>query len=645
MNSQNYLIDLNFLSLTSQNFEFRIYRKQREESEQGGNSDWYRGSLPISSKTNESQEAPRANYWISLNQEKGFEAFQCHCRDNHFLTKYVLQYALETQLALANLSYERSKTRFERAIRLKIKEHPEGWEVILLEPYYLSVAEKFGFLVNFEFRKRESVLFSKRVQQLSLSLDEYGKSNSNFYVDRLKKVQAFVTHILGRDRIFPLQGNLQQEIDIERSFYPVEAKELSPRTYIFGREREGQTQFTGLRQFGPLKPVDSPVHFYFTFIDECREYAVDLYQALCGKQHVTTFAGMQSVFGIFIDKHNTQRSSLRVFNRDNVQQLVQDIKATSPVAAIHIAVLPSKESKSEYFDLKYHSLQENLPLQIVTLDLLKNETAFKWSVSNIGLQIFAKLGGKPWKVKPNHQNCLIIGIGQAHQIHKNETGQTIVDKYFAYSVLMDSSGIYKDIKILGNSTNQERYLNQLQTQIGEIVRHFRGEFKQFVIHTPFKLKHRELNAIVASYKDFNKDSSLTEIEFVVMKVNTDNKFFGYDQSSNSLIPYESTCLQLSSREFLIWFEGVHHSKPKINKRFSGPTHIEFYYTNRNLSYLDKRRYLQDMINLSGANWRGFNAKSIPVSIYYCKLIAKKIKEFHALGYENFKIDTFTPWFL
>ena len=27
-------------------------------------------------------------------------------------------------------------------------------------------------------------------------------------------------------------------------------------------------------------------------------------------------------------------------------------------------------------------------------------------------------------------------------------------------------------------------------------------------------------------------------------------------------------------------------------------------------------YLQDILNLSGSNWRGFNAKSMPISIYY-----------------------------
>ena len=42
-------------------------------------------------------------------------------------------------------------------------------------------------------------------------------------------------------------------------------------------------------------------------------------------------------------------------------------------------------------------------------------------------------------------------------------------------------------------------------------------------------------------------------------------------------------------------------------------------------------YLQDIINLSGANWRGFNAKHEPVSTLYPELIAKFAGKFEQYG--------------
>jgi len=646
MISNNYSIALNFLALESQEFTFTVYRKQCDEKEKKVKVDLYRGSLPIQAGIDISQQEARSEYWISLIPSSGFEPFECQPGYNHYLTKYVLYKALEGRLTHLEtaLQYE-SSNQFEKTIFFKLQEHQEGYEVIYLVPYYLSVAKKFGFVIDFEFHKRDGVSFNRSVQRLSLSLDENFKSNRNFYLDKHKKIRNFIVSITTEHQIFPIQRNLHQEIDIERDFLQLEVETLSPKTYIFANNQKGQTLFNGICKFGPLKILEEQVDFYFAFTDEARDYAVDLYKALSGKLSATTFTGMHEVFGVTIEKENTKRSSLKFFDHENIQQIVSEIKATTRRTAIQIAILPSKDTKKEYFDLKYHFLQENIPLQIVTLDLLKNKEAFKWSVSNIGLQIFAKLGGKPWKVKPSNQNCLIIGVGQAHKLIRTAEGRTVIDKYFAYSVLMDSSGIYKNIEILGNTDNEDRYMHQIQLKIEEIIRRYRGEFNKFVIHTPFKLKNKELEAIKNSLQNLSSSEDLKELEFLVIKINTKNKFFGYYSNSNSLVPYESTCLQLSSNEYLIWFEGVQRNKPNVYKRFSGPTHIQFYYSSRSLSYPEKTKYLQDVINLSGANWRGFNAKSLPVSIYYCQLIARRIKEFDSLGYEEIQIEDYNPWFL
>jgi len=130
---------------------------------------------------------------------------------------------------------------------------------------------------------------------------------------------------------------------------------------------------------------------------------------------------------------------------------------------------------------------------------------------------------------------------------------------------------------------------------------------------------------------------------VLLKINDNNKYFGFNLSSNSLVPYESTFLQLSENEFLIWFEGMQYHNTLINKRISGPTHIEFYYTNKKLTLEDKKLFLQEVLNLSGANWRGFNSKSNPISIHYTRLVSKFIKFFSK--YEEIDIENINPWFL
>jgi hypothetical protein len=128
-----------------------------------------------------------------------------------------------------------------------------------------------------------------------------------------------------------------------------------------------------------------------------------------------------------------------------------------------------------------------------------------------------------------------------------------------------------------------------------------------------------------------------------MKFNDRNKYFGYSLNNNSFIPYESSLIELSKDEYLVWFEGLQYNAT-VPKRIERPLHVQFLYPH-DLSQEGKLKYLQDAVNLSGANWRGFNAKSVPVSIYYAKLVAGFVKEFRDLGLEEIDWEGLTPWFL
>jgi hypothetical protein len=60
-----------------------------------------------------------------------------------------------------------------------------------------------------------------------------------------------------------------------------------------------------------------------------------------------------------------------------------------------------------------------------------------------------------------------------------------------------------------------------------------------------------------------------------------------------------------------------------------------------------KAYLQDIINLSGANWRGFNAKHEPVTTLYPELIAKFAGKFDQYGLDMVIGDTAMDkvWFI
>ena len=118
----------------------------------------------------------------------------------------------------------------------------------------------------------------------------------------------------------------------------------------------------------------------------------------------------------------------------------------------------------------------------------------------------------------------------------------------------------------------------------------------------------------------------------------------FDSSFNSLVPLESTKVELSKKNYLVWFEGQQYGQFTIRHRIGSPVRVFVDYP-KNITHEQIIDYLQDAINLSGANWRGFNAKSIPVSLLYAQLISHFISKFDKYNLDNIDIENLTPWFL
>ena len=162
-----------------------------------------------------------------------------------------------------------------------------------------------------------------------------------------------------------------------------------------------------------------------------------------------------------------------------------------------------------------------------------------------------------------------------------------------------------------------------------------------MIHTTFTIRRRELESIATALKEQKKQA--VSGEFVSIKFNDRSRFFGFATDHNSRVPYESTVISLSRNEFLVWFEGLQYNRPTVREMVGGPLHVQFTYPNEGMNSDQQRAHLQDAINLSGANWRGFNAKSLPVSVYYAQLIAKYLKEFESHRLPPVDVSILTPW--
>ncbi|OCK52254.1 hypothetical protein BA768_12945 [Chryseobacterium sp. CBo1] len=633
-------IRLNILPVSETNFSFKVFRKLKKENDIKEEK-VYQYHLPIAEDLKE-----RKSFLVSFESKEGFDEFIVYANYAIGLTKrFLLKKLFDTLTANAcSLSFEVKRRFAEEQIEFTLNKFQEGKQIISLSPFYLEEQKRFGFIIDFRFSKNKDLPFSREVQVFSLSLDKQGRSNKNYYSDKFKLINSFLEKVYNEIQVINQEdGNL---IHIERDLVETPVFQLNKKEYIFSNKSSANSQFQGIRNYGPLHKIEKEVIFAFIFEERFKSFANELFLSLTGKSNPGTFPGFEQMFGVRLNTSNVKKIPIEGFSNTELLKIVdtvkilQDSESDKKVIGVYIedyAIdFEDISTSNHYYFLKYNFIKNNLALQVVNYRKLGERNSLKWSTSNLALAMFAKMGGIPWVVKPSNNNCLILGVGSSHK-RDDETG--FITKYFAYTVCLDSSGLYKTLEVLADETTEANYLETLKNNLVKILSDGRmTNYKTCVLHLPFKIKQKEISAISEAIQQIN------DIDFVAIKVNLENKYFGYS-FHNTLVPYESSFVKLSRSEYLVWFEGLLYGKEVVDKRLSNPVHIQFLNLGTSKGF-DERKYLQDVLNLSGANWRGFNAKSIPISIYYSQIIAKYTEAFEIIdGYEENSISNDNPWFL
>ena len=636
----NQKIAINFLAFKKQDFNLNVFVKKVEVP---GEKIPYQNVKKYKLPTNTTDlSGDYIDYYVSTTEQPEFIPATIKSDTNRALTintMFLNTIEICKKVFGDNGSYV-IESGFRKNIRFKIATSKEGDEEIWLEPYHLNITNEYGYLLGFHFRLAKDQHLNKIVLQRSLSLGADGRENINYYADNYKKLHSFVTNFI--PRLFPL--SLKNEIAVETNFRELEAKRLDSKKYIFKDNKVDTSQFQGIKKNGPLENMDSKSLISFMYRSEDKNISYELYYALKGKKY-TTFTGMENMFSFSLGKEHVTGISLPDYSKQSIIAAISQMKAiANGRRVLPLLIVPwsrlerTDEGDGNYFRIKHQFLSEEIPTQFVSLQRIHARDSLKWSISNIGLAIFSKLGGIPWKLQPTHDKCLIIGIGQAHRI-KEDGG---IDRYYAYSVLLDSSGLYDSIKVLSKSEEKDQYLDGLTKNIKQVILNKATKYERFVIHTSFKLRIDEIEAITQGLEEVFND---TKKEIVVLKFNDNGRYFGFSLSSNSKVPFESSCVSLGKGQYLVWFEGLQYHNPTIRRRIAKPMHIEFTYSSQRLTTEEEISFLQDAINISGANWRGFNAKSSPISVYYAKIIADYIGHFDEYGLPEINIENLVPWFL
>lgn len=317
------------------------------------------------------------------------------------------------------------------------------------------------------------------------------------------------------------------------------------------------------------------------------------------------FGGFQSFFRvplIFEEEREFGNNAERVFKDIASRDL--DI----------VFVLFSEKENNLYKSLKEIFLGNGMPCQVVLVEKL-HQQGLQWILENICLATYAKIGGTPWVVaNPMQSNQLVLGISRTQDKNKN---------YFVgFVTLFTQDGDFVLMYSSAPVIRWEEYVKGLTKLIEESIEEYKrlkGIPDQIILHLHKRPGFKELEAIENALKHIGKG-----IPYALLHLNEYSNFRLFDTGHQTYVPEMGFTVNLSTREAILLIDGRIGNQ---RRRMGVPRVLDI--TMDIQSTISKQYFpklVKQVYDFSFINWRGFNARAIPVTINYSKLIARMIIE-------------------
>lgn len=294
----------------------------------------------------------------------------------------------------------------------------------------------------------------------------------------------------------------------------------------------------------------------------------------------------------------------------SIRQAVSEL-ATRNCDLVYIVI--TARNGNVYQVCKSTLLCNGIPCQVVTAPKLQNSFNRPWVLGNIALASYAKIGGTPWVAADSAvRNELVMGVSRAQDKNK---------KYVVgFVTLFNQDG---DFLLMHSKTpviEWEDYVKGIEDLIVDAYHEYKGNFgvpKSLIIHFHKKPGYSEINAINNSLKQLGES-----IPYALMHLNEYSLFRLFDTSHPTYVPVSGIQVNLSRYRALLLLDGRENDK---RNRVGVPNVWEISMDKRStMSWEDLPRLVQQIHKFSRVNWRGFNSRSIPVTINYSKLICDQV---------------------
>ena len=268
-----------------------------------------------------------------------------------------------------------------------------------------------------------------------------------------------------------------------------------------------------------------------------------------------------------------------------------------------------------------------VPVQDFTIELLEqNNYSLGYSLNNMALACYAKMGGVPWLLKssPTLSHELVVGIGSANIGKERGDNQRIM----GITTVFSGDGSY----IVSNTSKvvpPDAYCDALSTVLDETIEKIRnrmnwqkGDTIRLVFHASVKRFNKDeiqaVQAVIEKYRNY-------QVEYAFLKISENHGLHMFDtatanEDKGRLAPPRGKFLVLSKYETLVYLIG----QRELRQALDGHPRGLILNIHRDSTFKDIKYLTTQLYNFSSHSWRSYFPNPMPVTISYSDLIARNL---------------------
>lgn len=403
---------------------------------------------------------------------------------------------------------------------------------------------------------------------------------------------------------------------------------------LFGSGHVNRNPYEGMKNAGPYEPPRVS-HIELMLIvaeQDTKTIGNNLYSYLKnGKNH---FPGLNRYARVPV-YHNNRHITFK--DTDNplpeIEQKLQKMTLKNNVQYVAVYISPiSKDTRDPekhrvYYRLKEELLKYNITSQVIYRESV-TDSSFAFYLPNIAVAMLAKLGGVPWTLERKAKEELVIGVGAYSPGRKRKT-------YLGSAFCFSNHGDFRGF----NSFTADNHI-MLAGSFQKAIRQFREEndkVERVVIHYYKKMRKEEARMIRQSLKELKLD-----IPVVILTIHKSmsKDLVLCDRAVNHRLPLSGTWMKSGFNQFLLC-NNTRFDDPGEKIR-SYPWPVKVYVDvaadepeegEKPLleQYLDDPDWVEELLEqvyqFSRLNWQTVSVKSLPVTVRYPEMVARKFPLF------------------